>query len=605
MTRLLRRETYMKPPFKSYSGDEPYIFISYAHKDRADVYPALSAMAEKGERIWYDEGIKPGKDWAAEIGVHIDNCAMVLWFVSKKSAARTNVTREIRYAKSRKKPILLIYVEDAELNGDNAADFANRQNIHMENCTTYGDLADKVGELARENGLDTNNGAYAGESLGSVSDKEIRLEQKRLRKQRTLRIAGVGGVIVAAIVLFFALCFAPIPRVAGMTLDEAVKAIGSSKFSYRETETYSDTVLPGEIISQSPLGGKYGFRFIPIILEVSLGTEPQMTTVPLVVGDEVDFGISKILGNMLFFAISAVPTEVKTAGMIDAQDIRAETPVPVETKLGVDVNASSAEEARGVVIDAIIKAGGAGLFADADGNAIPEGAFSADTARDVLKRIFVIEDDAVVLGDTFDVEDGRIVLTEENAGELLAISDEGEQSTLTTEHLSADYFIPDLSREYYFTYYSGASESLEFWSGDEKGYFASAIYSVDDWSGIDTLTVEDGSVYWEMTSSGSGAWYLDSGTHILFAPVKMGESWENNWTEEHKDGTIKSCYDKYTFTGWMEVTVGGQPMTAACIHHESEITLFDETYTETRDELYVKNVGFVGTTDYIMLTRIE
>jgi hypothetical protein len=402
----------MKPPIKSYTGDDPYIFISYAHKDSADVYPALSAFFEKGERIWYDEGIKPGSDWAAEIGVHIDNCAMVLWFVSKKAAARTNVTREIQYAKSRQKPILIIYIENTELAGDNAADFANLQNIHMENCTTYGDLADKVKELAKEKGLGTNTGADTSMNSGSVSDKEIRLEHKRSRKQRTVRIAGICGAILVVLVLFFTLCFAQIPHVAGMKLDDAVKAIDSSKFNHRETEAYSDTVPTGEIISQSPLGGKYGFRFTPIILEVSLGAEPQMTTVPLVIGDEVDFGISKILKNALYFAISAVPTQVKAAGLIDAQDIRAETSVPVETKLGVDVNASSPEEARKLVIDAIIKAGGAGLFTDSDGNPLPDGALSAETARAVLERIFVIEGDVVILGNDVNVEGGRIVLPE-------------------------------------------------------------------------------------------------------------------------------------------------------------------------------------------------
>jgi hypothetical protein len=443
----------MKPPFKSYSGDDPYIFISYAHKDKADVYPALSALAEKGERIWYDEGIKPGSDWAAEIGIHIDNCALVLWFVSKKSEKRKNVTREIEYAKSRKKPILLIYVENVELTGENAANFAIQQNIYMENCKTYGDLADKVKGLSKEKTPGTNSGEDTSENPGSVSNKEIKLEHKRLRKQRSLRIAGIGGVILVALVLFFTLCFAQIPHVAGMTLDEAVKIIDSSKFNYRETETYSDTVLSGEIISQSPLGGRYGFRFIPIILEVSLGSAPQMTTVPLVVGDEVDFGISKILENMLYFAISAVPTEVKAVGMIDAQDIRAEASVPVETKLGVDVNASSAEEARKIVIDAILQAGGAGLFADADGNPIPDGAFSADIARAVLERIFVIEDGVVVLGDDFDVDDGKIVLTVENAAELLIV----KTGTANSDMLS---FLESLYQTYEAAGYEAVLEKM-------------------------------------------------------------------------------------------------------------------------------------------------
>ena len=73
--------------FKAYKGSEPYIFISYAHKDSGDVYPAISALHAKGERIWYDEGIEAGKDFAEQLGVHIENCALFLLFVSPASAS--------------------------------------------------------------------------------------------------------------------------------------------------------------------------------------------------------------------------------------------------------------------------------------------------------------------------------------------------------------------------------------------------------------------------------------------------------------------------------------------------------------------------------------
>jgi hypothetical protein len=171
--------------------------------------------------------------------------------------------------------------------------------------------------------------------------------------------------------------------------------------------------------------------------------------------------------------------------------------------------------------------------------------------------------------------------------------------------LSADYFIPDLHRQYYFTYSFSGDEYEAYWSDDGDSYCARAVYTTDDSSAIDTFTITDDFVYWQMASSGSGAWYLDSGTRVLFAPVKQGESWENNWTARHKNGEIKTGYDKYTFTGWQDVTVCGELMTAACIHHESKITFYGDTRSVIRDELYVKNVGFIGTTEEIMLARIE
>lgn len=36
---------------RPYNGDEPYIFISYAHKDNAVVLPILERMVTDGYRI--------------------------------------------------------------------------------------------------------------------------------------------------------------------------------------------------------------------------------------------------------------------------------------------------------------------------------------------------------------------------------------------------------------------------------------------------------------------------------------------------------------------------------------------------------------------------
>lgn len=51
----------------SYNGNEPYIFISYAHKDNNTVYPVIARIQKDGYRAWFDEGIDPGTEWD-EIG---------------------------------------------------------------------------------------------------------------------------------------------------------------------------------------------------------------------------------------------------------------------------------------------------------------------------------------------------------------------------------------------------------------------------------------------------------------------------------------------------------------------------------------------------------
>jgi hypothetical protein len=53
----------MERPFRAYKGEDPYIFVSYAHADAALVYPELVRLKAHGFNIWYDEGIEPGQTW--------------------------------------------------------------------------------------------------------------------------------------------------------------------------------------------------------------------------------------------------------------------------------------------------------------------------------------------------------------------------------------------------------------------------------------------------------------------------------------------------------------------------------------------------------------
>ena len=54
----------------AYNGNEPYIFISYAHKDSDKVLPIIRELQSRGYRVWYDAGIEAvtlglSERWAA------------------------------------------------------------------------------------------------------------------------------------------------------------------------------------------------------------------------------------------------------------------------------------------------------------------------------------------------------------------------------------------------------------------------------------------------------------------------------------------------------------------------------------------------------------
>ncbi len=105
----------MERPFPAYEGDESYVFVCYAHDDAALVYPEITQLKDAGYRIWYDEGISPGREWTEELGNAIKRCAQFLYYVSPVSAASRNCRDELLFARELGKPMIALYIEETEL----------------------------------------------------------------------------------------------------------------------------------------------------------------------------------------------------------------------------------------------------------------------------------------------------------------------------------------------------------------------------------------------------------------------------------------------------------------------------------------------------------
>ena len=102
-------------PFESYSGQGPYVFVSYAHADKIPVYQTMREFREAGVNMWYDEGIQPAGEWVEEIAHAIKRSSMFVVFVSPRSVDSRFVKSEVGYALSENKDILTIYLEDTTL----------------------------------------------------------------------------------------------------------------------------------------------------------------------------------------------------------------------------------------------------------------------------------------------------------------------------------------------------------------------------------------------------------------------------------------------------------------------------------------------------------
>ena len=99
--------------FEAYTGKEPYLFVSYSHRDCDRVYPILDALYDHKYRLWYDESCENGNDFRDELRHRIERCEAVLLFVSKSSMASPFCGMEIIVARENGKRLYPIYLDDS------------------------------------------------------------------------------------------------------------------------------------------------------------------------------------------------------------------------------------------------------------------------------------------------------------------------------------------------------------------------------------------------------------------------------------------------------------------------------------------------------------
>ena len=100
---------------KAYEGTQPYAFVSYSHKDSAEVLPIVEMLQSRGVLVWYDGGIEAGSEWPEYIASHLKNCACVLTFISANFIDSPNCRRELIFAQNLRKDVLSVFIDDAPL----------------------------------------------------------------------------------------------------------------------------------------------------------------------------------------------------------------------------------------------------------------------------------------------------------------------------------------------------------------------------------------------------------------------------------------------------------------------------------------------------------
>ena len=126
-------------PFPAYRGQGRYIFVSYAHADKEQVFPEIIRFQEMGYNIWYDEEITPGNEWKQHITDRLIHCDLFIIFITNRSANSKNCRKEFYCALNNNKHVIPFYLEDfdtVEIDDEWKADLSEIQGILM---TTYDD----------------------------------------------------------------------------------------------------------------------------------------------------------------------------------------------------------------------------------------------------------------------------------------------------------------------------------------------------------------------------------------------------------------------------------------------------------------------------------
>ena len=101
--------------FEAYVGKEPYLFVSYSHRDTEIVYPVLDALYDRKYRLWYDESCENGNDFRDELRERIEKAEAVILFVSEHSMSSPFCGMEVIVARENKKRIYPIYLDHAQI----------------------------------------------------------------------------------------------------------------------------------------------------------------------------------------------------------------------------------------------------------------------------------------------------------------------------------------------------------------------------------------------------------------------------------------------------------------------------------------------------------
>ncbi len=228
---------------KPYKGNEPYIFISYAHADDQAVGSVLENLEKNGVRFWYDDGIEAGSEWPEYIAERLASADMMIAFVSNAYAVSNNCRKEMHYAVSKGIKTINVFLENADITPGMTLQIGNifaLMKYRMEEPEFY----DRLYQALQISGEPKPAEKHV-EKAGKASCKSVKVSGKKSKKPvRNLLTAGLGIFLAAAV--FCGIWFIP----------AAVSAAKSVSVSREEALTAAEACFE-ELVGEETARGFY------------------------------------------------------------------------------------------------------------------------------------------------------------------------------------------------------------------------------------------------------------------------------------------------------------------------------------------------------------
>ena len=181
--------------YRTYSGTDPYAFISYAHADADRVLPMIGVLDDERIRLWYDAGIQAGTTWPEVVASHLLHAGTVVFFLSAQFLRSQNCIREVHYAVSERKSMICVYLEPLTLTNDLAMQFSTATVIHAENASPEA-VADQLNALLGP--------AYLGDGVTGYTAGRIDSKKRNVWRVVSIVFAAFFLLTVLFVVGYFA-----------------------------------------------------------------------------------------------------------------------------------------------------------------------------------------------------------------------------------------------------------------------------------------------------------------------------------------------------------------------------------------------------------------